>query len=460
MMPDYKKGEITAFGTSFRWEEQIVDDGTAYASNIVFGAYQEDQITNKQVPTCEIRFEINERDRTNRLYSYGFLEFEFVGKTDGTDAYAGVLRSSRKDPRLPDVARVIAKGYAEYYRSGCVESGQVRSVLTSNAKNLFFHFRNLLNVKERPIIWKNAGRMLHIIPNYWQEEIPTPQWVMLAGDDTSLGRSVREYLNTVLDSRGLSAPAIRSFQEYAAQQAWNIQGETSSRRFENDLRVYLTEQDKRAGSWDQALVKRAQIIYNVVKPHLVGSSLLDIGCGDGRISGVVAASCAFDRIKLVDVADNVPDLLKQAFKLDFTRYENGGPLPIGGETFDTVLLLTVLHHAHDPRGLLNLAWQATKRRLIIIESVVGVETERSSLSYEEQVAFAAFVDWFYNRVLYEGIPVPYNFTTVEKWETLFGDYKDMRLVKKEHLGRDIEIGPEYHVVFVLEKDAVPPCRHN
>jgi len=128
--------------------------------------------------------------------------------------------------------------------------------------------------------------------------------------------------------------------------------------------------------------------------------------------------------------------------------------------FDTVLLLTVLHHSENPVELLKSAWDVTKKKLIIIESVVGVHKEEPQAKYEllnssdeDQVAFAAFVDWFYNRVLHNDVPVPYNFTTPEQWRSIFSE-NNMRLAQTIHLGQDIEMGPEYHILFVLEKESV------
>jgi hypothetical protein len=47
-----------------------------------------------------------------------------------------------------------------------------------------------------------------------------------------------------------------------------------------------------------------------------------------------------------------------------------------------VLLLVVLHHSRNPEELLDLAWAATRKRLIIIESVVGVHKLESKVKYD------------------------------------------------------------------------------
>jgi SAM-dependent methyltransferase len=138
----------------------------------------------------------------------------------------------------------------------------------------------------------------------------------------------------------------------------------------------------------------------------------------------------------------------------------GSRLPCDqGEQFDTVLLVAVLHHATNPRDLLRLAWAATRQRLIIIESVIGVRERHHNAEYdlvdsslEDQIGYAVFIDWFYNRVLHDDVQVPYNFTTPERWKEVFDDEK-MDLKQIQFLGQDIKIGPEYHVLFVLEKAA-------
>jgi hypothetical protein len=97
-----------------------------------------------------------------------------------------------------------------------------------------------------------------------------------------------------------------------------------------------------------------------------------------------------------------------------------------------------------------LAWAATKKRLIIIESVVGIHSAEQGVNYElvkssdeNQIAYAAFIDWFYNRVLRDDVPVPCNFTTPHEWKSVFAE-QNMRLVQTSHFGQDIDIGPEYH----------------
>lgn len=181
----------------------------------------------------------------------------------------------------------------------------------------------------------------------------------------------------------------------------------------------------------------------------MGESLLDIGCGNGMIASLVKDR--FQQIQLLDVVRYLPPELRLPFKF----YKEGDPI---NGSYDTVLLLTVLHHSSGPRDLLKLAWAATKKRLIIIESVVGIHSTEPGVNYElvessdeKQVAYAAFIDWFYNRVLHDDVPVPCNFTTPQEWKSVFAE-ENMKLVQTSYFGQDIDIGPEYHVLFVLQKE--------
>ena len=70
---------------------------------------------------------------------------------------------------------------------------------------------------------------------------------------------------------------------------------------------------------------------------------------------------------------------------------------------------------------------------------------------DDQIGFAAFVDWFYNRVLHYDVPVPFNFTSAKRWQSVFLQ-NDMPVKRVLPLGQDIDIGPEYHVLLFLEKE--------
>ncbi|HWY50887.1 MAG TPA: methyltransferase domain-containing protein [Chthoniobacterales bacterium] len=201
-----------------------------------------------------------------------------------------------------------------------------------------------------------------------------------------------------------------------------------------------------------AIAQRSEIIFQEVEPLLVGSSLLDIGCGNGLIAQ--SARKHFQEILLVDVVN----YLLPSIDLPFAKYDDGQPLPTERK-FDTVLLLTVLHHSFDPLLLLRAAWRAVGKRLLIIESVFGASDDHLAEQYalaghseDTQLAYAVYVDWLYNRVLHDDIAVPYNFTRPDRWIQIFGQ-EGMSKPVCTNLGQDIPIAPELHFLFTFDKQS-------
>jgi len=443
LQADSDTGEIKSKGASFFWENNALGKRTRFTSTVVRAT----QIENK--PTCHIEFTIDVEDQKERYYRHGVLLFRLSEKIEKRekDSYAGYLKSKRDEAELQDV-EVRGRGYAETHVKKCLSEEEIRPILTTLGNRLVTRLEEMERTMPLSSLWIENAIKPYIKINQWDHRIPTPQSAML--DDVLLPHITR-YLSKVLALFGLTDDAVQRFVNCAGQIA-NKEDDTLA--YERELKRQLTGQ-KKAAKEDEALTHRAKIIYDEIKEYLVGDSLLDIGCGNGKISNL--ARHKFKRIQLIDVVRYVP----AALNLQFLEYKEGNPLPTD-EKFDTVLLLTVLHHSMEPLELLKQAWQATRRRLIIIESVVGIHQVKPSVRYDlanlsdqNQIAFAAFVDWFYNRVLHDDVPVPYNFTTVENWQSIFLQYK-MNLIKTVDFGQDIEIGPEYHVLFVLEKDNAAP----
>ena len=439
--PDIEQGELEVRGASFFWEndELNADSRVRFASTDVTGS-KEDKET-----TCHVRFRINEADSSKRFYKHGLLQFR-LDKTSGlsltrdgraADQYAGLLEA-------PDVG-VRFRGYAEWLGKGSQSEHDVLAELKARGGGLVDSFQALLKASPQPTLWDGmVGECM--LTNVWGHQIPTPQSVVL---NEPLRPYIDRVLSKMLSLAGLDDAAIAQFKDRARKKAILDRYDTRV-AYERHLKAGLIGMISQA-KLNTALTKRAELVRQQITPFLAGDSLLDIGCGNGMISYLVRDH--FSRVQLLDVVDYLPKQLK----LPFDLYKEGERLPLAGQKFDTVLLLTVLHHSNNPAELLKLAWDATAKNLIIIESVIGVHDDEPGVTYELasapeelQIGFAAFIDWFYNRVLHDDVPVPYNFTSPERWNSVFMQH-GMHLIHTRRLGQDIDIGPEYHVLFVLQK---------
>ena len=195
--------------------------------------------------------------------------------------------------------------------------------------------------------------------------------------------------------------------------------------------------------------------------------VLDLGCGHGRVAkGLVQKYSSIDKVDFADVVDyrNGSGCVEP-----FTLLPTQGQLPFSDKAFDDVLLITVLHHAENPRELLSEAVRIC-RRLFIMESLVCVtpdmrtreqtwenstpnyyELERrfSCLSFRQQIMHAAFEDWFYNSVIQGNVNVPMNFGQNSDWTSLFREL-GTKISAQKFVGYDQRTAPEYHVVYVID----------
>lgn len=459
-----RNGQMEAAGASFDWKDGAVNLTSRVGfRSIHVGSTEEAEDES----TCHILFELDAGDALKRRYTKGLLQFklrkDFRAVIGGPDVYEGFLQSTDKENLY-----VHALGYAEYLSRGIVnaanESEQVIPKLSKHGAEL---------VTKRAALWQdvisaersgentqtvslrapikrlendvsvsgetNSGSLV----NSWGLQIPCPQSAIL---NPRLRVHIGDLLSKTMAVIGSGPKDLDGIMRLAVEKA---KTEKNVAAYENALKQALSNY-RRSGKLNRAVNHRAEIVYQQIKPHFIGETMLDIGCGNGLISNL--ARNDFKTIQMVDVVNYV----HEGIELPFLLYQEGQPLPVQN-SFDTVLVLTVLHHASDPVSLLKHSWAFTNKRLIIIESVVGVQHVISGINYElvdkaleDQIAYAAFVDWFYNRVLHDGIPVPYNFTTPEQWKRVFAA-NSMPLAQEIYLGQDIEIGPEFHVLFVLEK---------
>ena len=138
-------------------------------------------------------------------------------------------------------------------------------------------------------------------------------------------------------------------------------------------------------------------LSNHIRPE---GSLLDLGCGDGSV-----ASCLGRRLSLrVSGADVV---LQRERHIPVVRYD-GIRLPFRDSSFETVMLLWVLHHTKNPGEVIREAARVSRGRVFVMECCFAGSLQKRMLG---------LIDYMENRP--SGIAVPMNFRTAGEWRKMF-----------------------------------------
>lgn len=178
----------------------------------------------------------------------------------------------------------------------------------------------------------------------------------------------------------------------------------------------------------------APMMFNDIGPYLkTGESVLDIGAGGGWTGELISKEKKVD-MQLLDVEDF------NRSKLPLALY-NGKNIPFADNSFDTSLLLFVLHHCTEPLLVLKDAIRVTKKRIIIYE-----DTYTSSFGR----VLAGINDFISNFPLFITNPMkmnmPYNYRKVPDWERVFENL-GLKVISKKTTTHFMT----KHVLFVLEK---------
>jgi SAM-dependent methyltransferase len=129
-------------------------------------------------------------------------------------------------------------------------------------------------------------------------------------------------------------------------------------------------------------------------------SLLDVGCGDGRLARELLDKRPDLRIEGVDV------LVRDRVWLPVQAFD-GMNLPYRESSVDGVMLIDVLHHTRDPLALLREALRVSRRWLIVKDHVLKGPAAAWRLR---------FMDYIGNS--HHAVALPYNYLATGEWNEL------------------------------------------
>lgn len=148
--------------------------------------------------------------------------------------------------------------------------------------------------------------------------------------------------------------------------------------------------------------RRIEVLAGHLKPLIPpNSSVLDVGCGDGRL---------LYRIKQerIDLSFRGIDVLVRPENLIPVQHFDGETIPGETASVDVVMFIDVLHHSNDPISLLREAARVTRRSVIIKDHMINGVLAEPTLRFMDRVGNARY-----------GVALPGNYWRQSQWVEVF-----------------------------------------
>ena len=168
-------------------------------------------------------------------------------------------------------------------------------------------------------------------------------------------------------------------------------------------------------------------------------SLLDVGCGNGRLARELLVKRKNLRIQGIDVKSTA------CVAIPYLQFD-GQHIPFGDATWDVTMAIDVLHHCSEPALVLRELCRVSRRYVIIKDHIA-----ENWLDFQ----ILKFMDWVGNRGY--GTQLPYAYFSSKEWSDVFVSCDLTQIVSNT----DLEIYPllvrwvfdrKLHFLSVLKKN--------
>lgn len=183
--------------------------------------------------------------------------------------------------------------------------------------------------------------------------------------------------------------------------------------------------------------RRYAFLGEELSPFLAGAkSVLDVGSSNGRLISRLTAGLADVRVVGVDVQVQPGSIIP-------IEWYNGTTLPFADSSFDSVVLIDVLHHADDPAALLAEAARVAKHHVLIKDHYFRTQLDWHILKWADYGGNAP-----------HGIRLPCNYLDLPGWRGTISAAGLAVLTEKSFTRYSYD--PCKHVVFHLKKLETSP----
>lgn len=169
----------------------------------------------------------------------------------------------------------------------------------------------------------------------------------------------------------------------------------------------------------------------------VNAKVLDVGCGDGLLAGLIGEKRPDIDMRGIDI------MVREKTHIPVEKFD-GQVIPYDDNSFDVITFVDVLHHTDDPKVLLREATRVSKGFIVIKDHTNDGFLSNLTLRV---------MDWVGNKP--HGVVLPYNYWKESQWKKAFGilgiEIMDWRSKLQLYpAGADLIFGRNLHMVTRLK----------
>ena len=135
------------------------------------------------------------------------------------------------------------------------------------------------------------------------------------------------------------------------------------------------------------------------------ASVLDLGCGDGKIDSLIMEKLPSVQIEGIDV------LVRDETYINVSRYD-GENIPFTDGSYDAVMAVDVLHHTDSPEKIFKEICRVSDRYVIIKDHVCTGLMSYIKLRVMDYVGNAHY-----------HVRLPYKYLTDEQWRHMYSEHE-------------------------------------